>query len=543
MNNNQIKFLGDCSKDPVWIGSEDLITFNSKKIKSKLLNLDRPCYFVEKNDCIGVTNEGYLSNSDNASDRNIKTLTAIPPLFPQQLGDSSFLDFHNVKYAYMTGSMANGIASEELVIALGKENILSSFGAGGLIPNRIEEAINKIRAALPNKPYCFNLIHSPSEPAIEHKTVDLYLKYRVNTVEASAFLTLTPNIVYYRVAGLSLNSQNEIEIQNKVIAKISRREVATQFMQPAPDKILQQLLSQGLITPLQAQLAAKVPMADDITVEADSGGHTDNRPLVSLLPSIIALRDEIQGKYNYQNPIRVGAAGGIGTPQSALGAFMMGAAYVVTGSVNQSCIEAGASQHTKQLLAQAEMADVMMAPGADMFEMGVKLQVLKRGTMFGMRSQKLYEYYRNYNSIEEIPLPERTKLERQIFRKSLKEVWQDTISYFEERDPKQIEKAMNNPKSKMALIFRSYLGLSSRWSNIGEPGREIDYQIWCGAAMGAFNDWVRGTYLAEPSNRRVVDIAEHLIIGAAYLYRMQNLKLQGISMPAEYWNYRTLLIK
>ena len=71
------------------------------------------------------------------------------------------------------------------------------------------------------------------------------------------------------VAGLSLNSQNEIEIQNKVIAKISRREVATQFMQPAPDKILQQLLSQGLITPLQAQLAAKVPMADDITVEAD----------------------------------------------------------------------------------------------------------------------------------------------------------------------------------------------------------------------------------------------------------------------------------
>ena len=279
-------------------------------------------------------------------------------------------------------------------------------------------------------------------------------------------------------------------------------------------------------------------MADDITVEADSGGHTDNRPLVSLLPSIIALRDEIQAKYNYQTPIRVGAAGGIGTPQSALGAFMMGAAYIVTGSINQSCVEAGASQHTKQLLAQAEMADVMMAPAADMFEMGVKLQVLKRGTMFGMRSQKLYEYYRNYNSIEEIPSPEKTKLERQIFRKSLEEVWQDTISYFEQRDPKQIEKAINDPKSKMALIFRSYLGLSSRWSNIGEPGREIDYQIWCGAAMGAFNDWVRGSYLAEPSNRRVVDLAEHLMIGSAYLYRMQNLKLQGISMPAEYWNYR-----
>lgn len=538
-NNNQISFYGyPNNQNPVWIGSNDLITFDSEDIKSKLLNLKQPCYFLRKNGQIGVTNEGYLGDRNNGGDRNIQTLTAIPPLLPQQLGDSSFLDFHNVKYAYMTGAMANGIASEELVIALGKENILSSFGAGGLVPDRIEKAIYKIQAALPSKPCCFNLIHSPSELAIEKRTVDLYLQYQVNTVEASAFLDLTPNIVYYRVAGLSVNSSNRIKINHKVIAKVSRREVATKFLKPAPEKILQQLVSQGLITELQAKLASQVPMADDITVEADSGGHTDNRPLVSLLPSIIALRDEIQAKYNYKTPVRVGAAGGIGTPQSALGAFMMGAAYVVTGSVNQSCIEAGASQHTKQLLAQAEMADVMMAPAADMFEMGVKLQILKRGTMFGMRSQKLYELYKNYNSIEEIPLAEREKLETQIFRKSLAEVWQDTVTYFNQRDPQQIERAENNPKRKMALIFRSYLGLSSRWSNTGELGREIDYQIWCGAAMGAFNDWVRGSHLAEPNNRSVVDVAHHIMTGSAYLYRLQNLKLQGISLPAKYWDYR-----
>ena len=114
-------------------------------------------------------------------------------------------------------------------------------------------------------------------------------------------------------------------------------------MQPAPEKILRGLVSQGLITELQAKLANKVPLADDITVEADSGGHTDNRPLVCLLPSIITLRDEIQAKYNYTYPIRVGVAGGIATPGSALAAFMMGAAYVVTGSVNLSCLESGAS--------------------------------------------------------------------------------------------------------------------------------------------------------------------------------------------------------
>ena len=93
-------------------------------------------------------------------------------------------------------------------------------------------------------------------------------------------------------------------------------------------------------------------MADDITVEADSGGHTDNRPLVCLLPSILELRDEIQRKYGYEKPVRIGVAGGIATPQSALAAFMMGAAYIVTGSINQSCIEAGTSEYTKKLLAK-----------------------------------------------------------------------------------------------------------------------------------------------------------------------------------------------
>ena len=65
----------------------------------------------------------------------------------------------------MTGAMAGGIASEEMVIALGKEKILSSFGAGGLTPERLETAINRIQQALPNGPYAFNLIHSPSEPS------------------------------------------------------------------------------------------------------------------------------------------------------------------------------------------------------------------------------------------------------------------------------------------------------------------------------------------------------------------------------------------
>jgi len=521
-----------------WQGNINSVSFDAEGIKFKLRNLEKPCYIVKKEEQIGVTNEGHIVPINHGNQAQIETLITVPSLAIQQLGDPSFLDFYGVKYAYATGAMAQGIASEELVIALGKERILSSFGAGGLSPHRVESAINRIQQALQQKPYAFNLLHSPSEPAIERRSVDLYLQYQVRIIEASAFLDLTDNIVYYRAAGLSLNSANQIEIKNKVIAKVSRREVATKFLQPAPVKILKQLVQQGLISELQATLAEKIPMADDITVEADSGGHTDNRPLICLLPSILELRDEIQTKYCYQQPVRIGVAGGISTPQSALAAFMMGAAYVVTGSINQSCIEAGTSQYTKELLAQSEMADVMMAPAADMFEMGVKLQVLKRGTLFPLRAQKLLELYKNYNSIEEIPPAEREKLEKQILKKTVQEVWQETVTYLSQRNPEKLSKALSNSKLKMALIFRWYLGLSSRWSNTGEKGREIDYQIWCGPAMGSFNDWVRGSYLSESKNRKVVDIADHIMTGAAFLYRIQSLKIQGLKIPDEYSQYR-----
>ncbi len=493
-------------------------------------NLHLPCYAIQQGQDFILNNEG---TQDVA---NIQAY--LPSFVAGQLGDPEFKAFYGVNYAYMAGAMANGIASEELVIAMGKQGLLASFGAGGLGLDRVESAIQTIQQALPNQSYVFNFIHNPTEAAIEWGTVELYLKYGINRIEAAAFFKMTPSLVYYRVKGLALNPQNQIVINNKLIAKVSRREVATVFMQPAPADILQKLFAQGLISQQQVELASYVPMADDIIVEADSGGHTDNRPLCALLPSIIALRDELQANYNYGHLIRVGAGGGIGTPDAVLATFMMGASFVVTGSVNQSCVEAGASEHTRKILAQAGMADVVMAPASDMFERGIKLQVLKKGTLFPMRAQKLYELYVAYNGIEDIPSDEVQRLEKQVFQDSLDNIWQQTVAFFQKRDPNVIAKAENNPKRKMALIFRWYLGLSSRWSNAGVKGREFDYQIWCGPAMGAFNDWVASTYLQDYAQRNVADVALHLLFGAAYQYRVQALRTQGVYLPVEYQRYK-----
>ncbi|MFM6154849.1 MAG: 2-nitropropane dioxygenase, partial [Sphaerospermopsis kisseleviana] len=174
-------------QNQVWKGSLDCVSFERSTIKDKLLTLDQPCHIIKMAGKIGITNDGYLAPSDHNSSGQPELLISLPPLRLQQLGDPSFLAAYGVKYAYMTGAMAGGIASEAMVIALGKEKILSSFGAGGLLPERLETAINTIQQALPNEPYAFNLIHSPNEPAIERRAVDLYLKYCVRIVEASAF--------------------------------------------------------------------------------------------------------------------------------------------------------------------------------------------------------------------------------------------------------------------------------------------------------------------------------------------------------------------
>jgi len=160
-----------------------------------------------------------------------------------------------------------------------------------------------------------------------------------------------------------------------------------------------------------------------------------------------------------------------------------------------------------------------------MFEMGVNLQVLKRGTLFPMRAKKLYQLYQTYDSIEAIPADERQKLEQQVFQRSLDDVWADCIAFFNQRDPEQIARAKDNPKRKMALVFRWYLGLATRWGITHQKGREMDYQIWCGPAMGAFNDWARGTDLEQPQNRRVAEVGRRLLEEAAYLYRKQALAL------------------
>ncbi|PRQ09349.1 PfaD family polyunsaturated fatty acid/polyketide biosynthesis protein [Enhygromyxa salina] len=463
----------------------------------------------------------------------------LPPLYPEWLGDRSFAQTHGVRFPYVTGAMANGIATTELVAEVGRAGFLGFFGAAGLAYGRVEQAVAQLSAELGDTAaWGCNLIHSPQEPALEDAVAQLYIERGVRRVSAAAFMALTPAIVRYAIAGIHQDQHGQIVRPRHVFAKVSRLEVARHFLEPAPEKILQVLRERGQITEHEAALARHVPIAEDISVESDSGGHTDNRPLAALLPSMLALRDEIVAARGYTRPIRVGAAGGIGTPSAVASAFALGAAYVLTGSVNQACVESGLDASGKQMLAEAGIADVIMAPAADMFELGVEVQVLRRGTLFGVRAKRLYELYRAHASWEQIPADERRKVEQQHLRASFDAAWESTRRFWAERDPAEIAKADADPRHKLALVFRSYLGQSSRWAIIGQEDRRTDFQIWCGPAMGAFNAWTAGSFLAAPEARTVVQVARNLIEGAAAISRAQQLRSYGVPVPAAGFDFR-----
>jgi trans-AT polyketide synthase/acyltransferase/oxidoreductase domain-containing protein len=522
-----------------WIPEDLGPETGDQAIRSTILKVTQPVYLLNLNGRPAIGCGGTITMGSNASAQSpaFPISAYAPPLHPENLGDQQFKERYNLRYAYIAGAMANGITSVNMVEKAGSAGLVGFFGAAGLALDQIELAIDRLQQNLKNIPFGFNLIHSPNDPELEAAVVRLYLQRGINLVSTSAYLDLTLPLVYYRVKGIHRDNRGEIICPNKVIAKVSRVEVAAKYFSPPPQKLLAQLIDKNMITQAEAELAGSIPMADDLTAEADSGGHTDNRPAISLLPTMIALRDELAEKYKYKNQPCVGLAGGISTPHSAAAAFAMGAAYILTGSVNQSCLEAGTSETVRHMLADAGQADVTMAPAADMFEMGVKVQVLKRGTMFPLRAAKLYDLYSTHDSLESISEKQRNMLERDFFRCSFQEEWEQTKAYFTQHDPKQIERAEKDPKHKMALVFRSYLGQSSNWANSGDPSRKIDYQIWCGPAMGAFNQWVKDSFLQLPENRKTVTVAMNLLYGAAVVTRFNWLKHQGAVLPVGMGNF------
>lgn len=436
---------------------------------------------------------------------------------PSMLGDAGFRRDYQIKHAYLSGAMYRGIASSALVIAMARGGLMGFLGTGGMKETEIETNLLTIREALaPGQSWGANLLCHPDRPELEQSTVALYLRHGLKRIEAAAFMQITPALAWFRLSGLRRDGSGTIRCDHQIVAKISRPEVAEMFMSPAPERLVLMLLAENKISAEQARLAASVPMSHDICVEADSGGHTDQGVALVLLPAIQSVRDLMVAKWRFADPVRVGLAGGIGTPQAAAAAFIMGADFILTGSINQCTVEAGASDTVKDMLQAMNVQDTDYAPAGDMFELGAKVQVLKKGVFFPARANKLYALYSHYADWEQIPLNLRTQVEEKYFRARYADIWDQTCAYLAARG-RGASLAGTGAKEKMGLVFRHYFRLSTSAAMRGDEARRVDFQIHTGPALGAFNQWVAGTPLQSWRERHVADVAGRLMTGAAAL--------------------------
>ena len=435
---------------------------------------------------------------------------------PGAFGSSEFRADYGVRYAYAAGGICDGVASKEMVVAMGRAGLIGYLGAGGMELAELETNIRSVQADLTGgEAYGVSLPANIAQPALEQQTIDLLLRSGVRHLEAVNFIRIPASLVRFRFTGARRLPSGEAFVPNRILARVTRPEVALSFMQPAPKQLIEELAASGQLTADEAMLARSVPMSEDICATADSGGHTDQGVAAALQPVTLGLRDEVMARYGYQKRIRVGAAGGIGTPQAAAAAFVMGADFIVTGSINHCTVEAATSDSVKDMLQGINVQDTAYAPAGDMFEQGAKVQVLRRGLFFPARANRLYAVYQQYDSLDAIDAKTRRQIEDKYFKRSFDEVWREIMARLTRTNHLEIELAERNPKHKMSLVFRWYFDHAFRLAKAGDVEERVNYQVHCGPALGAFNQWVKGTELADWRRRHVADIAERLMAAAA----------------------------
>ncbi len=447
---------------------------------------------------------------------------------PKSLGHPAFREAHGLKYAYMACAIEQGVSSVETVVALGKASLLGFYGAGGLALSRIEADLAMIQDRLGHgEPFGVGVLSQISRPEQEAQALALCLKYGVRVVEAANYLQLTPSLVAYRLKGLHRDSHGRLVAPNRIVARVSRPEIAQLFMSPPPTALVTRLREAGALSALEASLAQDLPMAHDIIALADCGGLTEQALAYALIPTLLRLRDEMQAAHAYAEPIRVGAAGGIGTPEAAAAAFVLGADFIATNSINQATLEAGTSHLVKDMLVDANIQDTAYAPSGDLFEMGSRIQVLKRGLFFPARANKLYSLYQQFASLDEIDPKSRQQVQEKYFRRDFDEVWRIQAQHLR---PDEREKAERNPKYKMLLVFKWYFDYTWNLALEGKPENKVDFQIFCGSSLGAFNQWVKGTpWHLNWQTRQVHLLADKLMIDTAAVLALRLAKFQPTS--------------
>lgn len=440
------------------------------------------------------------------------------------LGDMEFSKRYQTKYNYVIGGMCNGIAGVQLVSSACNHGILSFLGTTGLAISKVEQMIQETRQNTNSDTlFGINITQDYFQTDRQRELFELCKRQEVPVVEISGFMSPTKELVLYKAKGLRLDDNHKVQ-GNAIIAKISNSLTAKEFLSPAPVEILDQLREESLITTEEYELAKKVPVVDDICIVGDCAYETDRGNLISILPEVLEMRQKIMSSHALLQQARVGVAGGIGSKRAAVAMFLMGADFILTGSVNECTKEANLPNGVKDMLAEITVNDVTYVPSERLFELNKLVQVVKKGIFFPSRANILKSVYDVTDSVEAIPESMKVYIEHKILRTDFTTFYQQIE---QDLDDVQLKLAQSNEKYKMALVFKRYLRDSFQRTLQGndDANEIVDYEIYCSAALGSLNEQLSGTPLEQWNLRTVSDIADFIMNGAYEI--VTNKQLRG----------------
>ena len=429
------------------------------------------------------------------------TERSAPRLVGGPSATGSFTEDHGVAWPCLIGSMAHAISGVDMIARLARAGLLGAYGAAGRTLEQVDADLRLLANSLPRRAaWAVGL-----RPAADLEArVELCLHHGASTIEASGFETVPPSLVRFRLTDLCKESQGGPRTRRRLILKTARPDVAALFMEPPPQACVQRLLRRGLITAEAAALSASLPLASDIAAEGCGGGWTERASGPDLASVLVRMRAVGCAT---RRRVRIGLAGGIGTPESAAAAFASGLDFVVTGSINQCTLEAATSETTKDLLSKQGVRDVGWAPAFDAFESGGQVQVLTRGTLFCGWANRLHDLWRNFGAWNQVPSDVRVWIERRILVGPFVEAARETASA-------QEENGCAGDRELMAAVFRRRLGQALESARRSDSADPFDVQIWTGPAMGAANAWLAEIGLSDWRARHVDDINLRLMMEA-----------------------------
>jgi trans-AT polyketide synthase/acyltransferase/oxidoreductase domain-containing protein len=113
----------------------------------------------------------------------------------------------------------------------------------------------------------------------------------------------------------------------------------------------------------------------------------------------------------------------------------------------------------------------------------------------------------------------RARLEKTCFGAELDSVWEQLQAQRLPPPAAELQRAERDPRQRMRLVFRWYLRQGVHRAREGREQDRLNYRVFGEPAVGALNQALAGSSLADWRSRTAPALADHLMGSAAQLLR------------------------